>query len=132
MTQLLFLLLSLVCFLGSIECFVVSPTIATTRHHAFVAVPLKASPLLTPVDFNALSVISAEPVSSLSSSSSSSLSTVNLAAATVDPATVLSNIFAGVLGTPIILAVPIFAALLVAGLVVGFIVNYANPTEPDE
>ena len=33
-------------------------------------------------------------------------------------------------GRPSILAIPIVAALLVAGLVVGFIVGYADPTEP--
>jgi hypothetical protein len=136
-TQRLSLLLSLACFLlpgSSIECFVVSPrtTAFLTTGHASIATPapLKVSLLLAPGDFDALGIISAstEPVGSSFSSSSS----VNVAAATVDPTTFLSDIFAGVLGTPIILAIPIVAALLVAGLVVGFIVNYANPTEPDE
>ena len=51
--------------------------------------------------------------------------------ATLDPTTVLSDTLGGVLGSSLILAVPIVAALLVAGLIAFFIVNYANPADED-
>lgn len=55
-----------------------------------------------------------------------------LAVETVDPTSFLQGLFGSVLGTPIILAIPIVAALAVAGLVAFAIVAYANPAEPDE
>eukprot|EP00977_Amphora_coffeiformis_P008015 scaffold1803_cov92-Amphora_coffeaeformis.AAC.38 len=59
-------------------------------------------------------------------------SPLTLAVDTVDPTTFLQDIFGSVLGTPIILAIPIVAALGVASLVVFAIVAYANPAEPDD
>lgn len=59
-------------------------------------------------------------------------SSTNLAAATVDPTTALSNVLGGLLGSPAILAVPILAAVSVASLIAFFIVSYANPADPDE
>lgn len=56
----------------------------------------------------------------------------SLAAATVDPATALSTVLGGLLGSPAILAVPIVAAVSVASLIAFFIVSYANPADPDE
>lgn len=50
----------------------------------------------------------------------------------IDPTTVLSDIFRTVLGTPLILAIPIVAALLVATLIAYLIVAYANPAEEEE
>lgn len=55
-----------------------------------------------------------------------------VSAITVDPTTFLSDIFTGVVGTPVILLVPIVAALGVAGLIVAFIVGYANPQVDDD
>lgn len=55
-----------------------------------------------------------------------------LSAATIDPTTFLSNIFVGIVGTPLILAVPIVAALAVASLLAFLIVAYANPAEQDD
>ena len=57
---------------------------------------------------------------------------MTLSAATVDPTSFLSDLFGNVIGTPLILAIPIVAALGVASLVVFLIVSYANPAEPDE
>eukprot|EP00529_Nitzschia_sp_RCC80_P037015 CAMPEP_0113462542 /NCGR_PEP_ID=MMETSP0014_2-20120614/12154_1 /TAXON_ID=2857 /ORGANISM="Nitzschia sp." /LENGTH=154 /DNA_ID=CAMNT_0000354425 /DNA_START=61 /DNA_END=525 /DNA_ORIENTATION=+ /assembly_acc=CAM_ASM_000159 len=57
----------------------------------------------------------------------SSSSSLLQAAGTLDPTTVLSDVFGVLLGTPAILAVPILAALGVAGLIAWFIVSYANP-----
>ena len=49
----------------------------------------------------------------------------------IDPTTVLSDVFSTVLGTPLILAIPIVAALLVATLIAYLIVSYASPAEEE-
>eukprot|EP00986_Skeletonema_menzelii_P001197 scaffold312_cov145-Skeletonema_menzelii.AAC.13 len=64
--------------------------------------------------------------------SSSSSSTELLSVATLDPTTVLSDALGGLLGSSLILAVPIVAALSVAGLIAFFIVSYANPEDEDD
>jgi hypothetical protein len=69
-----------------------------------------------------------------SSSTTTTTTTQLLAAAdaaTLDPTTFLTNILSGVLNTPLILAVPIVAALSVAGLMAFLIISYASP-EVDE
>ena len=66
------------------------------------------------------------------SSSMSSSSSMELSAGTLDPTTLLADIFGFLIGTPIILAVPILAALAVAGILVGGIVMYANPEIEDD
>ena len=50
---------------------------------------------------------------------------------TIDPTTILSDIFRTVLGTPLILAIPIVAALGVATLIAYLIVSYASPAEEE-
>eukprot|EP00980_Cylindrotheca_fusiformis_P013902 scaffold3618_cov129-Cylindrotheca_fusiformis.AAC.2 len=62
----------------------------------------------------------------------SPFSTIDVAAGTLDPTTFLSDLFAGLLGTPAILAVPIVAALGVASLIAFLIVSYANPQVEDD
>jgi hypothetical protein len=52
-----------------------------------------------------------------------------LSAATLDPTTFFQNVLGLFLNTPIILAVPIVAALGVAGTIVWLIVAYASPAE---
>jgi hypothetical protein len=59
-------------------------------------------------------------------------STIGVSAGTVDPTTFLSDVFNGILGTPIILAVPILAALGVSGLIAWLIVSYASPVVEDD
>ncbi|GAX09429.1 hypothetical protein FisN_6Lh195 [Fistulifera solaris] len=59
-------------------------------------------------------------------------STLTTAVSTVDPTTFLSDVLGGVLGTPIILAVPILAALGVASLVAYAIIAYASPAADDD
>ena len=49
-----------------------------------------------------------------------------------DPTAILSDIVGAFMTTPIILAVPIVAALGVAGLIAFFIVSYANPVVEDD
>jgi hypothetical protein len=51
---------------------------------------------------------------------------------TLDPTTLLSDVFGTILGTPLILAIPIVAALGVATLIAFAIVAYANPAEDEE
>ena len=55
-----------------------------------------------------------------------------IAAETIDPTAVITDALGGVVGSPLILAVPIVAALAVAGLVVFFIFSYASPAEQDD
>jgi hypothetical protein len=59
-------------------------------------------------------------------------SSLQVSAATLDPTTILSDVLSGILGTPLILAVPIVAALGVAGLIAFFIVSYASPEVEDD
>jgi hypothetical protein len=59
-------------------------------------------------------------------------STLTTAVSTVDPTSFLSDVLGGVLGTPIILAVPILAALGIASLVAYAIVAYASPAADDD
>jgi len=55
-----------------------------------------------------------------------------IAATTLDPTTAFTQLLGGVINSPIILAVPILAAVSVATVIAWFIVSYANPTDPDE
>lgn len=59
-------------------------------------------------------------------------SSMDIAAATLDPATVLTDFLSGLLGSPAILLIPIGAALVVASLIAFFIVSYANPEVEDD
>eukprot|EP00578_Thalassiosira_sp_NH16_P012588 CAMPEP_0181105842 /NCGR_PEP_ID=MMETSP1071-20121207/16207_1 /TAXON_ID=35127 /ORGANISM="Thalassiosira sp., Strain NH16" /LENGTH=120 /DNA_ID=CAMNT_0023189195 /DNA_START=142 /DNA_END=504 /DNA_ORIENTATION=- len=86
--------------------------------------PLKASPL--PVEVFATA--DASFLSSPAVESSSSL----LSLATLDPTTMLSDVLGGLLGSSAILAVPIIAALGIAGLIAFLIVSYANPADEDD
>ena len=83
------------------------------------------------------SVLAAEhPVQALKAtpllSDAVSSSSVDISAATLDPTTILSDLLAGLIGTPAILLVPIVAALSVAGVIAFFIVSYANPEVEDD
>ena len=55
-----------------------------------------------------------------------------VAAATIDPTTALSQVLGGLLGSPIILLVPIGAAFTIATVIAWLIVSYANPADPDD
>lgn len=59
-------------------------------------------------------------------------SSMDISAATLDPTTVLTDLLAGLLTTPAILAVPIVAALGVASVIAFLIVSYANPQVEDD
>jgi hypothetical protein len=88
----------------------------------------------TPVGVTALLVPPETATAPTMDSWTAASSTTLLAAAdaaTLDPTTFLTNILSGVLNTPLILAVPIVAALSVAGLMAFLIISYASP-EVDE
>jgi hypothetical protein len=59
-------------------------------------------------------------------------SSLEVSAVTLDPTALLSDIFGAFLTTPIILAVPIVAALGVSGLIAYLIVSYASPVVEDD
>ena len=59
-------------------------------------------------------------------------SSISVAVDGIDPAAALSQLLAGFLGSPAILAVPIFVALSVGAVVAWFIVSSANPEVDDE
>jgi hypothetical protein len=60
------------------------------------------------------------------------LTTTIAAVPTLDPTTILSDVFSNVLGTPLILAIPVVAALGVATLLAFLIVSYASPAEEED
>lgn len=59
-------------------------------------------------------------------------SSLEVSALTFDPTALLSDIVGAFMTTPIILAVPIVAALGLTGLLAFFIVSYANPVVEDD
>ena len=61
-----------------------------------------------------------------------SSTTNNVAVTTIDPTTALSQVVGGIIGSPIILLVPILVGASVAGVIAWYIVSYANPTDPDD
>eukprot|EP00558_Chaetoceros_sp_UNC1202_P009521 CAMPEP_0197253990 /NCGR_PEP_ID=MMETSP1429-20130617/66985_1 /TAXON_ID=49237 /ORGANISM="Chaetoceros sp., Strain UNC1202" /LENGTH=96 /DNA_ID=CAMNT_0042716839 /DNA_START=125 /DNA_END=415 /DNA_ORIENTATION=+ len=93
-----------------------SPSASSAIIKKSLDLDMMSSPLFTPIS---------EPIAGMDMSNT-------ISAATVDPTTALSQILAGLLGSPAILAVPILAAVSVASLLAFFIVSYANPADPDE
>ena len=129
--QLLFCLFVTLAVSFSCEAFSpVSPTAtilgkrATTMINMDMNVDLPLSSSLS----NGL--LNQSPLSS--SPSIFSTSSVELSTATLDPTTILSDIFSTIIGTPLILFVPIIVALGVAGILVFGIVSYANPEVEDD
>jgi len=120
----------LMVFSSSCEAFAPALQIPTTTR----IVPSTQNML--PVSTNS-DIYSLDSVDSLSSPltaamSSASSSSMDLSAATLDPTTFLSDVLGLFIGTPIILLVPILAALGVAGVLVWGIVAYANPEVEDD
>ena len=96
--------------------------------------PLQAIPSSLPELSSGSSSFSVTTTSSAIEESCSSSSSLHLSAAvaTVDPTTFLQDLLGGVLGTPLILAIPIVAALGVASLIAFLIVAYATPAESED
>lgn len=59
-------------------------------------------------------------------------SSMEIAAGTLDPTTMLSDFLGGLIGSPAILIVPIGAAIGVASLLAFLITSYANPVVEDD
>ena len=72
------------------------------------------------------------PIFSSHIESSFDTTTNMVAVSTLDPSTFLSDLLGGLLGSYAILAVPIVAALAVAGVIAFAIVSYANPADEDD
>ena len=93
--------------------------------------PLKIQTSLA-MQSNVVTMLDGSPSSTTSMFLDNTFTSNTISAATVDPSTALSQVLAGVLNTPLILAVPILAAVSVASVVAWLIVSYANPADPDE
>ena len=93
--------------------------------------PLKIQTSLA-MQSNVVTMLDGSPSSTTSMFLDNTITSNTISAATVDPTTALSQVLAGVLNTPLILAVPILAAVSVASVVAWLIVSYANPADPDE
>eukprot|EP00563_Minutocellus_polymorphus_P003001 CAMPEP_0181043524 /NCGR_PEP_ID=MMETSP1070-20121207/12761_1 /TAXON_ID=265543 /ORGANISM="Minutocellus polymorphus, Strain NH13" /LENGTH=122 /DNA_ID=CAMNT_0023121873 /DNA_START=69 /DNA_END=437 /DNA_ORIENTATION=+ len=63
---------------------------------------------------------------------SNELPSAVISAATVDPTSFLSSVLGGILGSPVIILIPVLAAFGVASLLAASIVWYANPADEDE
>ena len=61
-----------------------------------------------------------------------SLPSETVAAATIDPSNFLSDVLGGIIGSPLILLIPVGAALTVAFLIGFLIFSYANPEVEDD
>jgi hypothetical protein len=117
-------------------CLIVSLALLSAVVEAFAPMPCSVSRSTTTPTASSLT----RKTGSHSSSSStqreaflpSSSSSLEVAASTFDPAAALSDVLGGFLGSPAVLAVPILAALSVAGLIAFFIVSYANPEVEDD
>jgi len=109
-----------------VQALAFAPTIITSTSTS--AMMKSQSPLnMMPMDMNAMPMeFSTSQFQFLESSSNT------VAAATIDPTTALSQVLGGLLGSPIILLVPILAAFSIATVIAWLIVSYANPADPDE
>jgi hypothetical protein len=101
------------------------------RHHnnnmqPFVTASSRTS---TMKNTNTLSISTTTPSSTSLNAFSGGESDMLLSATTLDPTTFFQNVLGLFLNTPIILAVPIVAALGIAGTLVWAIVAYASPAE---
>ncbi len=123
-------------FIISPSSVVSSPIVTLSSHQ------LLPSPLLQVVDVVTLSaadnIAATTPITSsiipsydYSSSVSPSSSDILLSLATLDPTTMLSDVLGGLLGSSVILAVPIIAALTIVAIIAALIVGYANPADED-
>ena len=72
------------------------------------------------------------PITSTQKAAFDPFSSLEVSASTLDPTTVLTDLFSGLLNSPAILAVPIIAALGVASLIAFIIISYASPVVEDD
>jgi len=114
----------LMAFMSSSEAF--APAAQMSRTVPMTSSAQNMLPVASLSDASSLDSLTAPLESALSSSS------IDMSAATLDPTTILSDVLGLFIGTPIILLVPIVAALGVAGLLAWGIVSYANPEVEDD
>jgi hypothetical protein len=127
------LLCVFVCVQQQVEAFAPSSSSSSSlsihkQQPAFVARSTTSSARSSASASTSLHGVNA-PVDAAVTLMTNSMPTTSLAAMTLDPATFFSDILSAFLNTPIILAVPIVAALGVSGLLAWLIVSYANPVE---
>lgn len=134
--QLLFCLLVILAVSFSCEAFSpVSPTATILGKRATTMINMDMNGASYVPDLSLSSSLSNGLLNQSPLSSSPSIfstSSVELSTATLDPTTILSDIFGTIIGTPLILFVPIIVALGVAGILVFGIVSYANPEVEDD
>ena len=126
-----FLAITLLASVALVQGFTVStsPTINIALSRQQQHVKSTSSPLqMTPTDLMMLDLDMDMPAVTAATTSSSS----TIATTTLDPTTAFTQLLGGIINTPVILLVPILAAVSVAGVIAWFIIWYANPTDPDE
>jgi len=118
----------LVCLLSSIALMAnaFAPTSCLANSNRLAQQTVVASSSSSPT------LLKATPLEVWDATTAATASTSLVSAATLDPTTFLSDILGGFLNSNLILAVPIIAALGVAGLISWGIIAYANPAEPDD
>ena len=143
------LALLLLTMISTAQAFAPPPAMVSAALANLPATTASSLPTAASVTFSSLMTCSLDAALLSSSSSSSFLSsgimaytytpssslsspTLVLAAATLDPTTFLSDVLGGLIGTPLILAVPIVVALAIASLVAFLIISYANPEVEDD
>jgi len=109
------------------QCFVVSPSSSTALKRSSSS----SKHCMLPSEF-IVEASSTLPNTITASHLSSTWPSLTTSAITIDPATFLTDLLGAFISTPIILAVPIVAALGVATLLAYLIVSYANPAEPND
>mmetsp|Transcript_23981 Transcript_23981/g.56615 ORF Transcript_23981/g.56615 Transcript_23981/m.56615 type:complete len:136 (+) Transcript_23981:189-596(+) len=122
---LLYIALSL-AMMSYFECQAFAPAFQISRKPQNVPLISTQCDMLSTDSYHSL------PSSLIMEASPTSSTSIDIAAATLDPTTILSDVFGVFIGTPIILLVPIVAALGVAGVLVWGIVAYANPEVEDD
>ena len=128
-----------ISFLGLVSILCGLLCLALQSSDAFAPLPsstmkMHRPPSATPMHPTTASTSTAQFYSSIDSllldattTTTTASSTNTIAALTLDPTTVLSDVLGALLGTPAILLVPVVAALGLASLIAFFIVSYANP-----
>jgi hypothetical protein len=115
-----------------VQALAFAPSSTTSSLATITNMKHSASPLNMNMDMNMDINMMMETSSQIQSSETLASSTFEIAAGTIDPTTALAQVLAGLLGSPIILLVPVLAAVSVAALLAWGIFSYASPADPDE
>jgi hypothetical protein len=104
-------------------------TVPTTYHKSQIG-STSSSLRLNANNFASIDTISTSP--SLSFIHDFPATSNTISAVTLDPATAFTQVLGGIINSPVVLLVPILAAVGVASIIAWLIVAYANPADPDE